>query len=326
MCHALRSRVAAKRLGTNTDDLQAMRNFLDLIDLKTDDLLHLLSEAVRLKAGFKAGDRPPLLAGRVLGMIFEKQSLRTRVSFEAAMAQLGGRSIFLSATDGPIGQRETVPDFARTLSEYVDAVVLRVFSHQTLEEFAAHSRIPVINGLSDLAHPCQALGDLLTIQEVFGSIKGRTVVFVGDGNNVARSLALACGKLGARFVLSAPEGYRFDDSFLQVFRRQAPQGELSQDGSPSHAVANADVIYTDVWTSMGQEAEHERRLRHFAGYQVDAALLAHAPKQARLMHCLPAHRGEEVSAEAIDGERSVVFQQAGNRMHAQKAVLVWLLT
>jgi ornithine carbamoyltransferase len=303
-----------------------MRNFLDLIDLNTDDLLHLLSEAARLKAGFKAGDRPPLLAGRVLGMIFEKQSLRTRVSFEAGMAQLGGRSIFLSATDGPIGQRESVADFARTLSEYVDVVAMRVFSHQTLEEFAAHSRIPVINGLSDLAHPCQALGDLLTIQEVFGSIKGRTIIFVGDGNNVARSLALACGKLGARFVLSAPEGYRFDDSFLQTFRRQAPQGELSQDGSPSHAVANADVIYTDVWTSMGQEAEHERRQRHFAGYQVDAALMATAPKQARLMHCLPAHRGEEVSAEVIDGERSVVFQQAGNRMHAQKAVLVWLLT
>jgi ornithine carbamoyltransferase len=304
----------------------SMRNFLDLIDLNTGDLLHLLSEAARLKTAFQAGDRPPLLAGRVLGMIFEKQSLRTRVSFEAGMAQLGGRSIFLSATDGPIGQRESVPDFARTLSEYVDVVAMRVFSHKTLEEFAAHSRIPSINGLSDLAHPCQALGDLLTIQEVFGSIKGRTVVFVGDGNNVARSLALACGKLGARFVLSAPEGYRFDDSFLQVFRRQAPQGELTQDGSPSHAVANADVIYTDVWTSMGQEAEHERRLRHFAGYQVDAALLAKAPKRARLMHCLPAHRGEEVSAEAIDGDRSIVFQQAGNRMHAQKAVLVWLLT
>jgi ornithine carbamoyltransferase len=308
------------------DAYLAMRNFLDLIDLKTDDLNRLLSEAARLKAAFKAGDRPPLLAGRVLGMIFEKQSLRTRVSFEAAMAQLGGRSIFLSATDGPIGQRESVPDFARTLSEYVDAVVLRVFSHRTLEEFAAHSRIPVINGLSDLAHPCQALGDLLTIQEVFGSIKARTVVFVGDGNNVARSLALACGKLGARFILSAPEGYRFDESFVQTFHRQAPQGMLSQDGDPSHAVAGADVIYTDVWTSMGQEMEHERRLRHFAGYQVDAALLAKAPKQARLMHCLPAHRGEEVSAEAIDGDRSVVFQQAGNRMHAQKAVLVWLLT
>ena len=279
-----------------------------------------------MKAAFQSGDRTPLLPGRVLGLVFEKPSLRTRVSFEAGMAQLGGRSIFLSATDGPIGQRESVPDFARTLSEYVDVVALRVFSHQTLEEFAAHSRIPVVNALSDLAHPCQALGDLLTIQELFGSVKGRTIVFVGDGNNVARSLALACGKLGARFVLSAPHGYRFDDAFVQAFRRHAPQGVLAQEGDPARAAASADVIYTDVWTSMGQEAERDKRMQDFAGFQVDAALMAKAPKTARLMHCLPAHRGEEVSAEAIDGDRSVVFQQAGNRMHAQKAVLMWLLT
>jgi len=303
-----------------------MRHFLDLIDLSNDELHTLLAEAVRLKAAFRAGDRTPLLPGRVLALVFEKPSLRTRVSFEAGMAQLGGRSLFLGASDGAIGQRESVPDFARTLSEYVDVVALRVFSHRTLEEFVAHSRIPVVNALSDAAHPCQALGDLLTIQEVFGSVKGRTVVFVGDGNNVARSLALACGKLGARFVLSAPEGYRFDDAFMQAFRRQAPRGKLTQDADPAHAVAAADVIYTDVWTSMGQEAEHAQRLKQFAGYQVDAALMAKAPKHARLMHCLPAHRGEEVSADVIDGDRSVVFQQAGNRMHAQKAVLKWLLT
>ncbi len=176
-----------------------MRHFLDLSDLDANELHHVLAEAARLKAAFRGGDRTPLLPGRVLGLVFEKPSLRTRVSFEAGMAQLGGRSIFLSASDGPIGQRESVADFARTLSEYVDVVALRVFSHRTLEEFAAHSRIPVINGLSDLRHPCQALGDLLTIQEVFGSVKDRTVVFVGDGNNVARSLALACGKLGGAF-------------------------------------------------------------------------------------------------------------------------------
>ena len=303
-----------------------MRHFLDLIDLNTDELQYLLAEAVRLKSAFRAGDRTPLLPGRVLALVFEKPSLRTRVSFEAGMAQLGGLSIFLGASDGPIGQRESVPDFARTLSEYVDVVALRVFSHRTLEEFAAHSRVPVVNALSDAAHPCQALGDLLTIQEIFGSVKDKTVVFVGDGNNVARSLALACGKLGARFVLSAPEGYRFDDAFIQTFRRQAPQGELTQDAVPAHAVTGADVIYTDVWTSMGQEAEHALRLKQFAGYQVDAALMAKAPEHARLMHCLPAHRGEEVSADVIDGDRSVVFQQAGNRMHAQKAVLKWLLT
>jgi len=302
-----------------------MRHFLDLSDLSADELQNLLAEAARLKAALRKGDHAPLLPGRSLGLIFEKPSLRTRVSFEAGMAQLGGRSIFLSATDGPLGQRESVPDFARVLSEYVDVVALRVFHHRTLEEFAAHSRIPVINALSDLAHPCQALGDLLTIQEVFGSVKGRTVVFVGDGNNVARSLALACGKLGAHFVLSAPEGYRFDEAFLTTFRREAPKGALAQVSDPARAVADADVIYTDVWTSMGQEGERELRLRQFAGYQVNAGLMAKAPKHARLMHCLPAHRGEEVSADVIDGDRSVVFPQAGNRMHAQKAVLMWLL-
>jgi ornithine carbamoyltransferase len=303
-----------------------MRHFLDLSDLTGDEIRSLLQDAARLKAAYRAGDRPAVLAGRVLGLLFEKPSLRTRVSFEAGMAQLGGRSVFLSASDGPLGQRESVPDFARTLSEYVDIAALRVFRHATLEEFAAHSRIPVINALSDAAHPCQALGDLLTIQEVFGAVEGRTLVFVGDGNNVARSIALACGQLGARFVLAAPEGYGFDDRFLESFRRVAPRGELEQNGAPAHAVGDADVIYTDVWTSMGQEAERQQRLERFAGYQVNAELLAKAPAHTRLMHCLPAHRGEEVSADAIDGARSIVFQQAGNRMHAQKALLKWLLT
>ncbi len=303
-----------------------MRHFLDLSDVDANELRNVLDDAAAMKAAWQAGDRQPRLPSRVLGLVFEKPSLRTRVSFEAGMAQLGGRSLFLSATDGPIGQRESVADFARTLSEYVDVVALRVFSHRTLEEFVAHSRIPAVNALSDVAHPCQALGDLLTVQEVFGSVKGRTIVFVGDGNNVARSLALACGKLGGRFVLSAPEGYGFDDVFVREFRRQAPEGTLTQEGDPARAVAGADVIYTDVWTSMGQEAERDKRLRDFAGFQVNAALMAKAPKHARLMHCLPAHRGEEVSADVIDGDRSVVFQQAGNRMHAQKAVLTWLLT
>jgi ornithine carbamoyltransferase len=205
-------------------------------------------------------------------------------------------------------------------------VVLRVFSHRTLEEFAAHARVPVVNGLSDAAHPCQVLGDLLTLYELFGSVKGKTLAFIGDGNNVARSLALGCGKLGVRFVLAAPEGYGFDAAFQQTFRRYAPQGDLVQEKSPDEAVRAADVIYTDVWTSMGQEAEREQRLKRFAGFQVNAALLAKAPAHAKLMHCLPAHRGEEVSADVIDGDRSVVFQEAGNRMHAQKALLTWLLT
>jgi ornithine carbamoyltransferase len=303
-----------------------MRHFLSLIDLKADELTHLLDEAARLKADALRGVRPPLLAGRVLGMIFEKPSLRTRASFEAAMAQLGGTTIFLSSSDGPIGERESVPDFARVLNHYVDAVVLRTFKHSTIEEFAAYARIPVINGLSDLCHPCQVLGDLLTIQEHFeGGIRGKTLVFVGDGNNVARSLALGCGKLGARFILAAPEGYRFDPSFVQTFQRVCQDGELIQNGAPSHAVGQADIIYTDVWTSMGQEAESAQRRTTFAPYQVNAELLTQAPPHTRLMHCLPAHRGEEITSDAIDGQRSIVFEQAGNRMHAQKALLTWLL-
>ena len=262
----------------------------------------------------------------MLGLVFEKPSLRTRVSFEAAMAQMGGSSIFLDATDGSLGKRESVPDFARTLSQYVDAVTLRTFSHATVEEFAAHATVPVINGLSDRSHPCQILGDLLTMQEVFGTkLQGRTLVFVGDGNNVARSLAVGCALLGVRFILAAPDGYRFEDAFVQTLQQRHPRGEVIQNGIPSHAVGDADVIYTDVWTSMGQESEHAERLQKFAPFQVNSQLLALAPAHTRLMHCLPAHRGEEVTAEAMDGDRSVIFEQAGNRMHAQKALLKWLM-
>jgi ornithine carbamoyltransferase len=302
-----------------------MRHFLTMLEPSTEELLWLLDEAARFKAGLEHGQRPTLLAGRVLGMIFEKPSLRTRASFEASMAQLGGSSIFLSASDGPIGQRESVPDFARTLSAYVDAVVLRTFSHRTVEEFAGHSSVPVINGLSDRYHPCQALGDLLTMREVCGGIAGKTVVFVGDGNNVARSVAVGCGRLGARFILTAPKGYGFDPDFVTAYRKAVPGAELVAEDTPEHAVASADVIYTDVWTSMGQESESEVRRNHFAGYQVNAELLAHAPPHARVMHCLPAHRGEEVTCEVLDGPQSVVFQQAANRLHAQKALLNWLV-
>ncbi len=302
-----------------------MRHLLTELDLTPEEIQHLLAETAALKAAHQRGERAPLLAGRVLGMVFEKPSLRTRASFEAAMAQMGGGSIFLSAADGPIGVRESVPDFARTLAEYVDAVVLRVFRQQTVEEFAAHSSVPVINGLSDLYHPCQALGDLFTIQEVFGSVQGRTVVFVGDGNNVSRSLAICCGKLGARFILAAPEGYGFDPGFLERYHQVIPHGVVIQNGNPELAVRQADVIYTDVWTSMGQEAEREHRMRRFAGYQVNGALMARAPGHCRIMHCLPARRGEEITDEVVESAQSVVFQQAGNRMHIQKALLKWLV-
>lgn len=302
-----------------------MRHLLTLLELTVGELHEILAEAAHLKAELKRGHRPPLLAGRILGLVFEKQSLRTRASFEAAIQQLGGNSIFLSATDGPIGQRESVADFARTLSHYVDVAVLRVFKQATVEEFAFHASVPVINGLSDLHHPCQALGDLLTIQEVFGGLEGRTLVFVGDGNNVARSVALGCGMVGMRFVLAAPCGYGFDENFLHTFQVISPRGVLVQEPNPTKAVAHADVIYTDVWTSMGQEAEREERRRKFKGFQVNAELLSHAPPRAKVMHCLPAVRGEEVSDDVLDGSQSIVFEQAGNRLHAQKGLLVWLL-
>jgi ornithine carbamoyltransferase len=303
-----------------------MRHFISLLDLTSDEIFHLLQEATALKAGLRRGERTAYLQGRVLGLIFEKPSLRTHVSFETAMAQLGGSSIFLKGSEIGLGVRESIPDFARVMSQYVDAVVLRVFKQETVETFAQYSSVPVINGLSNTAHPCQALGDLLTMVEVFGDVAGKTVVFVGDGNNVARSLAVACGKLGLRFVLAAPPGYGFDKPFLRTLRRKASKGEVLQNGRPEHAIAGADVIYTDVWTSMGQEEEAEERRRKFADFQVNEQLLALAPPHARVMHCLPAHRGEEVTDAVLDGERSIVFQQAGNRMHAQKALLKWLLT
>jgi ornithine carbamoyltransferase len=303
----------------------AMRHFLSLLDVSASELNEILSEAAHLKADLKRGHRPPLLAGRVLGLIFEKPSLRTRASFEAGMAQLGGSSIFLSSSDGPMGKRESVADFARTLSGYVDAVALRTFKHTTVEEFARYSEVPVINALSDQYHPCQALGDLLTIQEVFGGLRGKTLVFVGDGNNVARSMAVGCGHFGLRFILAAPAGYGFDDEFVRTFHQVAPHGELIVNGEPAHAVGQADVIYTDVWTSMGQESERDERRKKFAPFQVNEKLMALAPAHARVMHCLPAVRGEEVSESVLDGDRSIVFQQAENRMHAQKALLTWLL-
>src|SRR5262245_52376920 len=302
-----------------------MRHFLDLKSVSADEVRRLLKDTARLKSAESNGARKATLAGRVLGMIFEKPSLRTRVSFQTAMAQLGGSSIFLMGNEVGLGTRETVPDCARTLNEYVDAVVLRTFHHATVEEYAKHSTRPVINGLSDYSHPCQALADFFTIQELFGEIKGRTVVFVGDGNNVARSLASGCALLGAKFVLCAPNGYGFDEPFLRAFRRDFPKGELTENGAPAKAVRQSDVIYTDVWTSMGQEAEREDRLKRFAGYQVNEKLLKLAPAHARVMHCLPAHRGEEVTDAVLDGDRSVVFQQAGNRLHAQKALLQRLL-
>jgi ornithine carbamoyltransferase len=302
-----------------------MKHFLNLIDLSSDELGSLLAESARLKATHARRIPTHTLCGRVVALVFEKPSLRTRVSFESGIAQLDGTSLYLPGNEVGLGWRETLADFARTVSQYVDALVLRVYKHETLDGLAKHSTIPIVNALSDRSHPCQGLADLLTIRELFGTETGRTVVFVGDGNNVARSLAVGCGKLGVNFVLACPAGYGFDDCFKTDYRAKVSPTLPPEVNDPLAAVRDADVIYTDVWTSMGQEAEREERLKKFAPFQVNAALMAKAKSGCKLLHCLPAHRGEEVTDEVIDGPASAVFQQAGNRLHTQKAVLEWLL-
>lgn len=302
-----------------------MRHLLSLFDLSAEEIRKLFVEAGHLKAAHQRRIPTPMLIGRVLAMVFEKPSLRTRVSFQAAMAQMGGSSIFMLGSEVGLGSRETVEDVARTVGQYADAVVLRTFAQQTIEDFAAHAGCPVINGLSDLHHPCQALADVFTMAELFGEVEGRTLAFIGDGNNVARSLALCCAKVGVRFILAAPSGYQLDRPFLQKLKKEVPGAKVETVQDPKQAVKAADVIYTDVWTSMGQEGERDERNAKFAAYQVNAALVALAPAHAKVMHCLPAHRGEEITSDVLDSERSVVFQQAGNRMHAQKALLQWFV-
>jgi ornithine carbamoyltransferase len=302
-----------------------MRHLVAISDLKPDELRELLDLAVRLKTPGASPRQPLPLAGRCMALMFEKPSLRTRVSFEAAMEKLGGSCIFVGAHEVQLGVRETIADFARVISQYIDVLVARVFDHRHVVELAKYATVPVINGLSDLAHPCQALADLLTVRELFGDVTGRTITFVGDGNNVARSLAVGCRLLGAQFILAAPRGYEFSDAFLNRLRQQPGTGDVSVVRDAAAAVRDADVIYTDVWTSMGQETESDRRRAAFAPFQVNADLMRHAPAHAKLMHCLPAHRGEEVTDDVLDGPQSVVIPQAANRLHAQKALLVWLL-
>lgn len=302
-----------------------MRHLLTVADLSSVEIERIFSIAEDLKSKWERGLREPLLPGRVMGLIFEKPSLRTRCSFEAGMIHLGGGTMFLGSDVG-FGSRESMADFGRVIGQFVDCIVVRAFKHSTVAELAQHCTAPVINGLTDLAHPCQALADLFTIKELFGLLHGRTVAFVGDGNNVSRSLAEACGMLGMKFVLACPKNYSFDDTFVAHLRQVTPDLEFDVVHDPKAAVRDATAIYTDVWTSMGQEAESERRKQDFAGFQVNAELMKAAPGDAVFMHCLPAHRGQEVTDDVIDGRQSVVVQQAGNRMHVQKAVLAWLLT
>lgn len=302
-----------------------MTHFLNLIDLSADEVRGLLAEAARLKAAHARGIPTRTLAGKVVGLVFEKPSLRTRVSFESGVAQLGGTALYLPGNEVGLGWRETHADFARTIAHFLDALVLRVYRHDTLDAVAKHSTIPVVNALSDWSHPCQALADLLTIQELFGAVEGRTVAFIGDGNNVARSLAVGCGRLGAKFVLGCPAGYGFDPKFRADYAARVSPDFPREVNDAAEAVAGADVIYTDVWTSMGQEAEREERLKRFESFQVNARLLERAAPGCKVLHCLPAHRGEEITDEVMDGPAAAVFQQAGNRLHTQKALLEQLM-
>lgn len=300
-----------------------MRHLLAMSDLTRAEIERIFSIAADLKTKFLQGLREPLLPGRVMALLFEKQSLRTRVGFEAAMAHLGGSTLFLGEEVG-FGRRESLADFGRVLSEYVDVVVVRAKRHETVVKLAEYCTSSVINGLTDQAHPCQAMADLFTLRELFGKLDGRTLAWVGDGNNVARSVAMACGKVGMRFVMATPEGYRFDANYIARLRREAHLDPVIV-SSPVEAVRDAIAVYTDVWTSMGQEAEMDRRRRDFACYQVNGDLMSHTQRGAVFMHCLPARRNEEVTDEVIDGPQSIVVQQAANRMHIQKGILAWLL-
>ncbi|WP_406695746.1 ornithine carbamoyltransferase [Singulisphaera sp. Ch08] len=303
-----------------------IRHFIDLFDLSAEAAVDLIDRAIDLKRHDQQGHRPPYLEGRTLGLIFEKPSLRTRVSFEAAIAQLGGNAIFLNGKDVGMGVRESIPDFARVISQYVDVLAVRTFAHRTIEALAEHATIPVVNALSDAAHPCQALADLMTIKETLGRLEGLRLVFVGDGNNVARSLALAAALTGMEFALASPEGYEFPPEFRARFEATFPHIPLVVEHDPRRALAGADVVYTDVWASMGQEHEAELRREAFAPFQVNRELLSQARGEAIFLHCLPARREEEVTSEVLDGSQSVVILQAANRLHFQKALLIWLLS
>ncbi|UCB42094.1 MAG: ornithine carbamoyltransferase [Dehalococcoidales bacterium] len=299
------------------------KGFLSISDMADEDITSFMAGAVKLKAQ----GLPALCDGKILAILFEKPSLRTRVSFEVAMRQLGGGAIYISPAEVGLGERESVPDVARVLSRYVDIITARTFSHATVEVLADYATVPVINALSDREHPCQALADFLTIYENKGKLAGLTLAFIGDGNNIAYSLLLAAALVGMNFHIASPVGYSLHDEMLRVAQGYAARSgsEILLTEEPGRAVSGADIVYTDVWASMGQEAESEVRARAFTGYQVDRKLLSQAKADAIFLHDLPAHRGEEVTDDVIDGPQSVVFDQAENRMHAQKALLAKLL-
>ena len=302
------------------------KDYISLSDYKPDEFHYLLDLAVELKDKQKRGEAHPLLQGKTLAMIFQKASTRTRVSFEAAMYHLGGLGMFLSANDLQIGRGEPVQDTARVLASYCEGILIRTFSHKEVEDLAYYAKVPVINGLTDDEHPTQALADLLTVYEEFGSLQGKRLAYFGDANNVATSLIHACALTGMEIVLACPEKYSPGKKVLAEYQKlKQPGSSIKVVENPKEAAEGADVLYTDVWTSMGQEKESKVRLQDLQGYQVDAALLKLAKPTAIVMHCLPAHRGEEITDEAMECTQSRIFEEAENRLHAHKAILAALL-
>lgn len=303
------------------------RDLLTLLDYTSTEIRYLLEKALVLKKDALAGKMPSILPGKTLGMIFEKHSTRTRISFEVGMIQLGGHAMFMNAKDLQIGRGESVYDTGHVLSEYLDGVMIRANSHEMVKELAKHSTIPIINGLTDIFHPCQALADLLTMMEVKGPLAGKKIAYVGDGNNVAHSLVIGAANMGMHVAVATPAGFEFNQNLFVKAQKIAALhgGSVVQTYEPREAVEHADVVYTDVWTSMGQEEETTSRLEAFKGFQINDKLVAYAKQEYMFLHCLPAHREEEVATSVIDGPNSYVFQQAGNRLHAQKAILATLL-
>ena len=299
-----------------------MKHLLKLSDLESSEILSIINLADQLKYEQKHGIEHKRLEGKTLGMIFTKASTRTRVSFEVGMYQLGGNALFLSGNDLQIGRGEPIEDTARVLSRYLDGIMIRTFKQSDVEGLAEYGSIPIINGLTDYCHPCQVLADLMTIREHKGSFKGLKLCFIGDGNNMANSLIVGCVKMGMKIALACPEGYTPDEKLVAWGKES---GVLELTDKPLEAAKDADIIYTDVWASMGQEGEAEKRKKAFAGYQVNAELMAVAKKDAMVQHCLPAHRGEEITADVFESHASEIFDEAENRLHAQKAVLVKLM-
>src|SRR6266536_1594031 len=318
----LSEEVASARMVATLDGLKG-RDFTRVADWTGEELERTLDLADELKEQLKRREQHHLLPGRTLGMIFQKPSTRTRVSFEVGIYQLGGTALYLSAGDLQLGRGETIKDMAVVLSRYLDAIMIRTFEQSDVEELAEHASIPVINGLTDSSHPCQALADVMTIRERFGRLEGLKVVYLGDGNNVCASLMIACAKLGMAFVAATPAGYRPDEEAAHIARDAGGSVELVDD--PSVAVEGADVLYTDVWTSMGQENERQQRLQDLAGFGIDADLVRQAGADAIVLHCLPAHYGEEITEDVLYGSQSAVWDQAENRLHAQKALMALVI-